>query len=71
MMPYGKKGNEQADDTKEFFCIEQPAMMYDVLQAYEDNDQKSEWCAPTKEIAKEVREKEADKTNIQSENPNP
>ena len=46
-------------------------MMYDVLQAYEDNDQKSEWRAPTKEITKEVREKEADKTNIQSENPNP
>ena len=32
-------------------------MMYDVLQAYEGDDQKSEWCTPTKEIAKEVREK--------------
>ena len=46
-------------------------MVYDVLQAYEGDDQKSEWCTPTKEIAKEVREKEADKPNIQAENPNP
>jgi len=46
-------------------------MMYDVLQAYEGDDQKSEGSSPTKEIAKEVREKESDKTNIQSENPNP
>lgn len=46
-------------------------MVYDVLQAYEGDDQKSEGGSPTKEIAKEVREKESDKTNIQSESPNP
>ena len=46
-------------------------MVYDVLQTYEGDNQKRDRCAPTKEIAKEIREKEAYKTNIQSENSDP
>ena len=41
-------------------------MMYDVLQADQRDDQKSEGSPPAKQIAKEIRKKEANKADIQS-----
>ena len=44
--------------------------MNDVLQTDQCDEQNSKGGAPSKEIAKEVRKKEADKSDIPSENAN-
>ena len=43
-------------------------MMNDVLQTYKGNNQDRKGCPPTKQIAKEICEKEPHKTDIQSQN---
>ena len=70
-MPYGKQRNKQADDTKEFFCIEQTAMMDDILQTDQSDEQNGKGSAPAEKIAKEICKKEADKADIQPKNTDP
>ena len=68
MMPYGEKCNVYTDDAKEFFCIEQSAMMNNVLQADEGDDQDRKRSSPAEQVAKEIRKEKANKTNVPSEN---